>query len=209
MFVKDSKEHRMSTKQEIETFYPESQAALRQWLMENHDKKQSIYIILYKKKAGMPTISWSEAVDELLCFGWIDSTARPIDEDKYMQFCCRRKPVSTWSKVNKDKVPQLIAAGKMMQAGLNSIEIAKQNGSWTILDSVEALEVPDDLTAAFKNHPGAADYFDQLTKSIKKQLLYRMVSVKRPETRQKRIQEIAESAGRQERPYGIWGNGLR
>ncbi|ACE06207.1 hypothetical protein Aasi_0836 [Candidatus Amoebophilus asiaticus 5a2] len=136
----------MSVK-EIESFYPSNRQQWREWLQENHAKKQSIWLIHYKIKSSMPTISWSEAVDEALCFGWIDSKAKPIDEEKYMQFFSKRRAISTWSKVNKEKVQKLIDGGTMTKAGLESIEIAKQNGSWTILDEVEALIIPNDLEA--------------------------------------------------------------
>ena len=143
----------------------------------------------------MPAVSWSEAVDEALCFGWIDSTKRPIDEEKYMQYYGKRKPTSTWSKVNKEKVEKLIADGRMTSAGLESIKIAKQNGSWNILDTVEALIIPDDLEKAFKTTPGSRDFFLALSKSAKKSILHWLVMAKRPETRQKRIKETVESAG--------------
>src|SRR5687768_4464382 len=124
---------------ETETFYAESRQHWREWLEENHDKSPSIWLIQYRMKSGVPTLSWSEAVDEALCFGWIDSTKRPIDNEKFMQFFTRRKPDSTWSKINKEKVERLIAEELMAPAGYQTIETAKQNGSWTILDTVEEL----------------------------------------------------------------------
>lgn len=179
---------------EIESFYPSNGQQWRAWLQENHDKKQSVWLIRYKKKSGVPTISWSEAVDEALCYGWIDSTAKPIDEEKYMQFFSPRKARSTWSKVNKEKVRRLIENAKMTKAGLKCIEVAKQNGSWTILDEVEALIIPDDLEEAFKSKSGAKEFFLSLSKSVKKGILQWVVLAKRQETRQKRISEIAECA---------------
>ena len=185
---------------DTETFYAESRAHWREWLNENQDKVPSIWLIQYRQKSGVPTLTWSEAVDEALCFGWIDSTKRPIDDQKFMQFFTRRKPDSTWSKINKDKVDRLIAEELMMPAGLRTIEIAKENGSWTILDSVEALHIPGDLTAAFIAHPGSEAYFESLSKSIKKQLLYWVISAKREETRSKRILEIVENAAQNKKP---------
>ncbi len=179
--------------QEVETFYPESQAAWRQWLQENHVSKQSIWLIYYKKKANIPSLSWSNAVDEALCFGWIDSTAKPIDDQKYMQFFSKRKPNSVWSKVNKEKVSNLIIKGLMTEAGSKSIERAKQNGTWTILDEVEELIIPKDLDEAFDIHTGTKNYFLSLSKSVRKMMLYRLVLAKRPETRQKRIEKIIDS----------------
>ena len=142
----------------------------------------------------MPTLSWSEAVDEALCFGWIDSTAKPIDAEKYRQFFCKRKPNSVWSKVNKEKVKRLTAEGRIMQAGFESIEKAKQNGSWAILDDVEELLIPTDLETAFEAQIGSKDFFLSLSKSVKKGILQWLVLAKLPETRQKRINEIAECA---------------
>jgi len=183
-----------------EPFYPSSREAWRQWLQEHHAREQSVWIIYYKKKAGMPTITWSEAVDEALCFGWIDSKAMPVDEDKYRQFFSRRKAGSTWSKINKDKVAQLMQEGKMAPAGYDSIAVAQKNGSWNILDDVEALIIPPDLETAFKDVPRSKDFFLSLSKSMRKNILQWIVLAKREETRQKRVKEIAELTGRQERP---------
>lgn len=148
----------------------------------------------------MSTFSWSEAVDEALCFGWIDSTARSIDDDTFMQFFCKRKPNSVWSKINKAKVLRLIDDGLMTQAGYNSIDTAKQNGSWTILDEVEELTIPADLEKEFKTNPGSEDFFLSLSKSVRKSILQWIILAKRPETRQKRIVEIVELAARKLKP---------
>ena len=188
------------SEKEIESFYPSSRQQWRRWLQKHHDKKKSVWLIGYKKGSGMPTISWSESVDEALCFGWIDSKKIAVDEKKYMQFFSKRKAVSTWSKINKEKVQRLIDDGSMTVAGLASIEIAKQNGSWTILDDVEELKIPRDLNAAFKTHPGSKTYFLSLSRSTQKAILQWVVLAKRPETRQKRICEIAELAGERLKP---------
>lgn len=187
-------------KKETETFYPTSQSKWRAWLKANHQKKQSVWVIMYKKDSGMPTMGWSEAVDEALCFGWIDSTRRPIDDEKFMQFFSKRKPTGTWSKINKEKIVRLIDAGLMAEAGLHSIETAKQNGSWTILDDVEEMIIPADLLKAFKAYKGAKEYFLGLSKSVKKMILHWLVMAKRDETRQKRIAEIALLASQKLKP---------
>lgn len=175
---------------DIETFYPASRLAWRRWLKTNHAKKQSVNVIMYKKESNKPTINWSDAVDEALCFGWVDSTRRPLDEEKFMQLFSRRKPASTWSKINKEKVKQLIDKGLMTQAGLDCIEKAKQNGSWTILDEVEELIIPKDLEKAFRQQPGSKKHFLSLSKSVRKFYLAQLVLAKRPETREKRIGDI-------------------
>lgn len=190
----------MQKKTEIETFYPSTQADWREWLQENHLSKQSVWLIYYKKKSKIPSISWSEAVDEALCFGWIDSTAKPIDDEKYMQFFTKRKAKSVWSKVNKTKVAKLIEEGKMSQVGFESIEKAKENGSWAILDAAEELIIPDDLETAFEANAGSKDFFLSLSKSVRKAILQWLVLAKQQITRQKRINEIAELAAQQLKP---------
>lgn len=181
---------------EIETVCPTDRAHWRAWLQEHHADKQSVWLIYHKKKSATPTLTWSEAVDEALCFGWIDSLAKPIDEHTYRQFFSRRKPTSVWSKINKEKVKQLIDNGLMTPAGLAAINIAKQNGSWTILDEVDALVIPPDLEAAFQENPHAERYFLDLSESNKRLILQRLVMAKRPQTRQSRITELVELAER-------------
>lgn len=188
---------------DVKTFCPSSRAEWRKWLEENHDSEQSVWLVQYKKKANVPTISWSESVDEALCFGWIDSIRKTIDQEKFMQFFSRRKVKSTWSKINKEKVVQLIAQNLMSEAGHISIELAKQNGSWTILDEVEELSIPLDLELAFKTKPGSADYFSTLSKSVKKAILQWLMFAKRAPTRAKRVKEIAELASKGLKPNQV------
>lgn len=188
------------TMNEPEIFYPTSLTVWRQWLEENHVSKSSVWLVFYAKSSEKSSITWSEAVDVALCFGWIDSKKIKIDEETSHQFFSKRKPKSTWSKINKEKVQQLIENKLMTLAGLSIIEIAKQNGSWTILDEVEALIIPDDLEKAFMNRKGSKEYFLGLSKTIKKMMLTSLVLAKRPETRQKRIDEIAEFAEQNKKP---------
>jgi uncharacterized protein YdeI (YjbR/CyaY-like superfamily) len=187
-------------KKEIETFCPTSRIDWRQWLQENHRSKQSIWLVCFTKKSNKPTLSWSEAVDEALCFGWIDSTRKTIDSESFIQFFSRRKPNGTWSKVNKEKIKQLIDAKLMTEAGFESIERAKQNGSWTILDEVEELLIPKDLEKEFNRYLGSKDFFLSLSKSVRKAILQWLVLAKQSETRQKRMNEIAERASQRLKP---------
>ncbi|WP_240642181.1 YdeI/OmpD-associated family protein [Nonlabens xiamenensis] len=168
--------------------------------MENHKTKTSVWLVFYKYKSEKKSISWSDAVDEALCFGWIDSKKQTIDEFSYRQYYSKRKPKSTWSKFNKEKVEQLIKIGLMKESGLKSIEVAKQNGSWTILDEIEQLILPQDLQEALMSSKNTFDYFDRQSKSTKKMLLYWVVSAKRQETRQNRIDEIAKLASNGQKP---------
>ncbi len=192
------------SQKEAELYYPESLDEWRNWLSENHDKEQSIWVICYKKNSDKPSLAWSDLVDEALCFGWIDSTRRAIDDEKFKQYFSKRKPNGTWSKINKEKVEQLIKDGRMTQAGLELIRIAKGNGSWNILDEVEALILPPDLETAFLKNNNAKDFYEGLSKSIKKQILAWLVFAKREETRTKRIEAIIDSTSK-----GIVPNGFR
>ncbi|HWK98468.1 MAG TPA: hypothetical protein VNQ55_00910, partial [Parapedobacter sp.] len=145
---------------DYEVIYAATGAEWRKWLDENHTTQQGVWLIQYKKHTDRPSISWSDAVDEALCFGWIDSIKKKLDNDRTIQFFSKRKPTGTWSKINKEKVKRLIAEGLMKQAGLDCIETAKQNGSWVLLDTVEALHIPEDLAEALGRHHGAGTYFE-------------------------------------------------
>jgi uncharacterized protein YdeI (YjbR/CyaY-like superfamily) len=183
-----------------ETFYPKGRSHWRQWLQKHHDKKESVWLVCYKKKTEIPTVTWSDAVDEALCFGWIDSLRRPIDHEKFIQYFSRRKPTSVWSKINKDKIIRLTEEGLMTKAGHAVIDIAKENGTWTTLDEVEKLTIPKDLETAFKLKTGSKKFYLTLSKSLRKQLLSWIVMAKRDETRQKRIEEIVKEAEKKRVP---------
>lgn len=185
---------------DIETFYPASRTDWRKWLEANHHSRKAVWLLCYKKKTGKPTIAWTEAVDEALCFGWIDSVRKTLDEEKFIQFFSRRKAKGTWSKVNKEKIDQLIENGLMTQAGFDSIEKAKQNGSWNILNEVEDLILPEDLKTELNKQINAMEYYLSLSKSVRKAILQWLVLAKRPETRQKRILEIASLAAQKQKP---------
>ena len=187
-------------KKEVEIFYPTSLTAWRKWLEKNHLCKQAVWLVFYKKGSGKKSITWSEAVDVALCFGWIDSKRVKIDEESSHQFFSKRKAKSTWSKINKEKTDLLHKKGLITESGYESIKIAKQIGSWTILDEVEALLIPKDLEAEFKTTPNSKDFFLSLSKSTRKAILQWLVLAKRPETRQKRITEIVDLAGQKQKP---------
>jgi uncharacterized protein YdeI (YjbR/CyaY-like superfamily) len=176
----------------IESYTPGSRKQWRTWLQKNHDKKQSVWLILYRKEANIPTLDWSEAVDEALCFGWIDSIRKSIDKEKFMQRFSMRKPNSTWSKINKQKIKRLIKEGLMTEAGMQVIKAAKKNGSWSILDEVEEHIIPKDLDDAFRKKAGSKNHFLSLSKSKRRVMLLSLALTKRPETRAARIARIAE-----------------
>lgn len=180
--------------------YINTKAEWRQWLAEFHQSHQSVWVICNTKKSGLPAVEWSELVDEALCFGWIDSTRKTIDESSFKQLFSQRKPKSTWSRINKEKVQRLIDDQLMAEAGYECIRVAKENGSWVILDTVEDLIIPEDLNKAFTNYTGSEEYFQGLSKSVKKMMLQWIVLAKRPETRERRITEIAEHAAQGKKP---------
>lgn len=185
---------------DIKQYCPNNKQDWRKWLESNHNTKEAVWLVFYKKKSPNYNLSWSESVDEALCFGWIDSVKKTIDNERYKQYFSKRKAKSNWSKVNKDKVKTLIQQNLMKEEGYKSIEIAKENGSWTILDNVEALIIPEDLKHELIKSQGALEYFNHLSKSVKKRLLYWVVSAKRTETREKRIMEITENASKKLKP---------
>lgn len=185
---------------EFEVFYPTDVASWRAWLEKNHKSKEGVWVVFYKKASGEKSITWSESVDVALCFGWIDSKKRKIDDKKSHQFFSKRKPNSTWSKINKQKVLQLGEQNLMSEAGLRVIEAAKTNGSWNVLDEVEELIIPADLQSAFVLNPIAQEYYGGLSKSSKKAILQWIILARRHETRSNRISEIIERGNLRQKP---------
>ena len=188
------------SKKETETYCPKSRTEWRKWLEKNHQSKQSVWLVYYKTSTKVASLSWSEAVDEALCFGWIDSTKKTIDDESYMQYFSKRKPDSTWSKINKEKVARLIQNNLMTKAGFDSIDRAKQNGTWFLMDDIENLIIPEDLKIALNKNKKSMEFFQSQSKSIKKAMLYWVVAAKRSETRKRRIEEIDQSAAKGIRP---------
>ena len=184
----------MSRLDDAELVQPKSSSDLRRWLTKHHDTSPGVWIVSYTKASGKPRLDYEDIVLQLLCFGWVDSTARKIDDDRSAIYCAPRKKGGTWAATNKARVKRLEADGLMTPAGRAVITQAKKDGSWTILDAVEALTIPDDLAAAFKRHPDAARRYESLSKSAKKQVLWSIVGAKRPETRLARIQRFVDGA---------------
>lgn len=173
-------------------FEPDNVAQWRAWLAENHKSAEAVWLVYRKKSSSRPNLSYSEAVDEALCFGWIDSKIRSLDTERSEQYYTPRKARSVWSKVNKGKIEALIAAGRMQPAGLEVIERAKANGSWTTLDSVHDGTLPADVDAALAAAPAKRAQFDALSVSAKRMLLENIVTAKRPETRVRRLEKFID-----------------
>jgi uncharacterized protein YdeI (YjbR/CyaY-like superfamily) len=188
----------MSTKKidrdDIQMIWAETPEAWRAWLDANHQTETGVWLHYYKKATGRPSVDWTAAVEEALCYGWIDSIRRSIDDVSFKQYFAPRKPKGTWSRINKQAVERLIAEGRMRPAGIAAVEVAKANGAWESLDAVEAMDMPDDLAAALDAYPGARAYVDGVAKFARWQLFYWVNAAKRPATRADRIEEIARCA---------------
>jgi uncharacterized protein YdeI (YjbR/CyaY-like superfamily) len=165
---------------------PKSRAAWRRWLARHHATRRGVWLVMLKGPARR--LSYAEAVEEALCFGWIDSVLNPIDGARYRQLFTPRKSKSHWSRVNKDRVKALIAGGLMTAAGLAVIEAAKRSGSWSALDAVESLTVPPDFSRALAAAPEARTKFAGFSPSSKKMYLHWINHAKRDETRARRIE---------------------
>ncbi len=175
-------------------FQPESRAAWRAWLRAHYAKTKGVWCVTFKKGQGEPELSYDDIVEEALCFGWVDSRPRALDDARTMLWFTPRKPGSGWSKPNKDRVAKLMAANRMAAAGLKVIERAREDGSWSALDAVEALETPDDLAKALRHYPNARAHWDAFPRSAKRGILEWISTAKTPPTRHKRIQETAQLA---------------
>jgi uncharacterized protein YdeI (YjbR/CyaY-like superfamily) len=173
---------------------PADLEAWREWLAENHESSGPVWVTSSKKDGRVASVSYLEARDEALCWGWIDSTVNRLDEHRYLTLFARRNPKSGWSKVNKERVAVLREQGRMREPGERAIAVAVENGSWTMLDAIEALEVPDDLAEAFEADPAARRGYDSMPDGMKKETLRRVVLAKRPETRRKWIERAIEQS---------------
>jgi uncharacterized protein YdeI (YjbR/CyaY-like superfamily) len=175
-------------------FHPESREQWRAWLADHHDTERGAWLVSWKQATGRPSLPYEAVIEEALCFGWVDSTAKTLDSERSMMLMTPRKPTSPWARTNKERVDRLLAAGLMQPAGIAAVETARANGSWPVLDSVEALELPDDLAAALDAEPGARETYEGFSPSNRKMILWWVKSAKRPETRQRRIAETARLA---------------
>jgi uncharacterized protein YdeI (YjbR/CyaY-like superfamily) len=180
--------------QSIPLYHPKTRAEWRKWLAMNHDRSKGIQLVLIKKNADTPGIMYGEAVEEALCFGWIDSTAGKLDEQRYTLYMSPRKPKSVWSKINKQRIQKLVKEGRMTAAGLAKIETARKDGSWNQLDTIDQLAIPEDLSKQLSANAEAKRNFEAFSTSSKKIILFWIASAKREETRRKRIEETVRLA---------------
>jgi uncharacterized protein YdeI (YjbR/CyaY-like superfamily) len=168
--------------------------AWRSWLAKHHDSAEGVWLVYYKIASGVASVNYDEAVEEAICYGWIDSVVAKIDEASYKQLFSPRKAGSGWSRVNKRRIEKLAALGLLAAPGLAKIEAAKQDGSWEKLDVIETLEVPPDLKKALAKDKAAKAYFEAFPRSTKRAILEWINSAVKPETRAKRVEETARLA---------------
>jgi len=168
---------------------PPSRTDWREWLTSQLDRREGLWIVYRKKSSSLDGPVYDDLVEEALCFGWIDSRVRRVDDDRVMQWFSPRREGGLWSAVNKERIEQLVATGKMTEIGQAAIDRAKADGSWSQHDEVDALVVPPDLRTALGAAPEAMTAYEALSDSAKKQYLWWIHSAKRPATRANRIEE--------------------
>jgi uncharacterized protein YdeI (YjbR/CyaY-like superfamily) len=191
---RSASEHPAAWKFDLPIFHAESRAAWRAWLEANHDAERGVWLCSWRTVTGRPTCPYPEAVEEALCFGWIDSTVNVLDDERGLQLMTPRKPKSTWTRLNRQRVASMEEAGLMTDAGRRAVEVARQNGWWTIYEPVEDLLEPADLAAALDADPRARAHWDGFPPSARKATLWWVISAVRAETRQQRIATVVDKA---------------
>jgi len=166
----------------------------REWLLDHHQADTGVWLVTWRTPTGRPAPPYEEQITEALRVGWVDSTAKRLDDERTMLYFARRRPGSPWARTNKERIARLEAAKRLLPAGQATVDRARADGSWTLLDAVEDLVVPDDLAAALDRHDGARAHWDRFTPSARKQILWWIVQAKRPTTRAARVEESARRA---------------
>lgn len=179
--------------------HPRSRAEWRQWLLQNHERQEGIWLITFKKSTGRPRIGYDESVEEALCFGWIDSKPNKLDETRSMLWFASRKAGTGWSRPNKQRIERMLEAGLMHPSGMAKVQEAMADGSWSSLDAIEDLEVPPDLAAALGTYPHAQAHWTAFPRSARRGILEWIHTARKPETRAARIAETARLANENQR----------
>ena len=187
-------------KEDYKSTHPKNRSDWRKWLEKNHATSPGIWLIYYKKSTGKAKLVYNDAVEEALCFGWIDSTLRPLDDERFMQRFTPRKSKSGWSGLNKKRIEKMIAEGLMTKAGLEKIEAAKKDGSWESLDHIDAIQLPEDFEKALSKNKKAKINFENFSQFTKKQFLYHINQVKTEATRNQRIILCVKMAAANKKP---------
>jgi len=185
----------------VEELFFKNRDEWRKWLTQNHDANDGVWLIYYKKHTGKESVSYNDAVEEALCFGWIDSVIKSIDNERYKQKYTPRRKNSIWSKLNKSRVEKMMEQGLMTEYGLKKIDEAKKNGLWNkAYGSREKPEIPQELLDALEKDKIAKENFMNFANSHQTTYLYWYLSAKRPETRAKRLAQIVEFAHKNQKP---------
>jgi uncharacterized protein YdeI (YjbR/CyaY-like superfamily) len=183
---------RVGAQNEAQELHFTTAAEWRAWLAEHHTQPNGVWLVQYKPRTGKPAIAYEDAICEALCFGWVDSTYRRIDDERGALWWSPRRKGSLWASTNKARVARLEADGRMTDAGRAAVERAQADGSWTTLEPVEGLVVPDDLRAALDARGGASARWDALSPTARREFLLWIVTAKRPATRAQRVDVTAE-----------------
>jgi uncharacterized protein YdeI (YjbR/CyaY-like superfamily) len=178
-----------------------NRAVWRKWLIKNHSKENRVWLILYHKKSNVQSIYYDEAVEEALCFGWIDSVKYNRDDESAYQMFTPRKPKSNWSKLNKERVEKMTKAGLMTPAGQKVIDCAKENGNWEVPEEIDSETIPADLDLLFQKNKVAKVNFEAFSSAAKKMMISWILAAKRPETRAKRIKETVLCATQNKKSF--------
>jgi uncharacterized protein YdeI (YjbR/CyaY-like superfamily) len=173
-------------------FYAKDRKTGREWLEKHHTGTKNIRLIIYHKKSGTPSIKYDEAVEESLCFGWIDAKPNTRDDESYYLLFARCNPTSNWSRANRERAKRMIRQGLMTEAGMEMIALAKKNGTWTALEDIQKSVVPSDLKEEFAASPAAEKNFSAFPPSSKRIILEWILNAKQPQTRKKRIEETVQ-----------------
>jgi uncharacterized protein YdeI (YjbR/CyaY-like superfamily) len=166
------------------------------WLEEHHRRREGVWLVGWKPRTGKPAIPYEEAIEEALCFGWVDSTYQSLDDERGMLWWSPRRKGSVWARSNKERVARLEAEGRMTDAGRAAVERARADGSWTILEAIDDLVVPDDLRLALAARHGALDRWESMSPTTRRAILFGIITAKKPETRRRRVEEAAETVAR-------------
>ena len=184
----------------MEQLYVATRKEWRDWLRRHHDEIAGVWLIFYKRRTDKPTLEYDEAVEEALCFGWIDSTIKRIDDEKYVRKLTPRTAGSRWSEANRKRVTKLEEQGRMTEAGIAKVREAKASGRWGKTDRPNIpLEIPKELKSALAKSRKAKKFFDELAPSYRRQIIGWIATAKRSETRERRVSESIALLERGER----------
>ena len=192
----------MGVQDDAERLQPASIDEWSAWLATHHADTPGVWLVTHKQSTGLAAFDYEHAVVEALCWGWVDSTQRGVDEQRSMMWYAPRRPGSVWTRRNKLRVKALEEEGRMQPPGQATVDAARASGMWTLMDDVEDLVVPDDLAAELDARAGARDQWESFPASARKQALAWIVLAKKAETRASRVTDVADASARGERPRG-------